>query len=238
MFAEGNGGVAVQLLDECQWNLRGWEHRHLWTRFNSKQTFLGHTSYVYSVAWSPDGQRLVTGSQDQTAKVWDADKGQEVLSLKGHTLLVTSVAWSPDGKRVFAWAEMGKVLAWSVEDGKLVDPVNPPAMEPPGPARSPNGFLLAEPRGNVVAVFDPDKLATANHWPLPDRAERIRYHDEQARLARQQKQWFAAAFHLAKVADCVPWDAAARLAEARVWAQAEQPERSALAYVQAVLAGR
>jgi hypothetical protein len=42
-FEDGNGAVALDLLSECQWDLRGWEHRHLWTRFNSKQTFLGHT---------------------------------------------------------------------------------------------------------------------------------------------------------------------------------------------------
>jgi WD40 repeat protein len=40
---------------------------------------------VLSVAYSPDGQRLVTGSDDNTAKVWDAKTGTELLTLKGHT---------------------------------------------------------------------------------------------------------------------------------------------------------
>jgi WD40 repeat protein len=40
---------------------------------------------VNSVAYSPDGQRLVTGSYDKTAKVWDAKTGTELLTLKGHT---------------------------------------------------------------------------------------------------------------------------------------------------------
>ena len=52
------------------------------------------------MAFSPDGKRIVTGSGDQTVKVWDADTGQEVLTLKGHTAQVTSVAFSPDGKRI------------------------------------------------------------------------------------------------------------------------------------------
>ena len=38
-----------------------------------------------AVAFSPDGKRIVSGSEDSTVKVWDADKGSEILTLKGHT---------------------------------------------------------------------------------------------------------------------------------------------------------
>jgi WD40 repeat protein len=51
------------------------------------------------VAWNSNGKRLATGSWDQTAKVWDAATGQELLTLTGHNGKVSSVAWSPDGKR-------------------------------------------------------------------------------------------------------------------------------------------
>src|SRR5262245_33825532 len=91
-FEAGNGGFALKYLDECQWNLRGWEHRHLWTRVNAKQTFLGHTGQVWSVAFSPDGKRILFGGQDRTARVWDAEKGREILALRGHTVPVRGVA--------------------------------------------------------------------------------------------------------------------------------------------------
>ena len=52
------------------------------------------------MAFSPDGKRIVSGSQDKTVKVWDAQHRQETLTLKGHTGWVSSVAFSPDGKRI------------------------------------------------------------------------------------------------------------------------------------------
>ena len=59
-----------------------------------------HTLNLTSVAWSPDGKWLATGSADGTGKVWDAASGREVLTLQGHHGSVSSVAWSPDGKRL------------------------------------------------------------------------------------------------------------------------------------------
>ncbi len=71
-----------------------------------------------SVAWSPDGKRLATGSDDQTAKVWDAASGKELLTLRGHAGSVYSVAWSPDGKRLAtgSWDKTAKV--WDAASGQ------------------------------------------------------------------------------------------------------------------------
>jgi WD40 repeat protein len=57
---------------------------------------------LWSVAFSPDGQRIATGSGDKTVRVWDAAKGQEVLALRGHAEDVLCVAFSPDGKRILS----------------------------------------------------------------------------------------------------------------------------------------
>jgi WD40 repeat protein len=62
----------------------------------------GHTERVHDVAFSPDGTRLATGSQDGTARVWDAASGRELLTLSEHTSLswireLNSIAFSPNG---------------------------------------------------------------------------------------------------------------------------------------------
>src|SRR5208282_785156 len=99
---QNNIGLLRQLLKDTQDSpYRGFE----WYYWQPKthlalKTLRGHLDVVKSVAFSPDGQRIVTGSWDNTAKVWDVANGRELLTLKGHSLGIRSVAFSPDGQRI------------------------------------------------------------------------------------------------------------------------------------------
>ncbi len=75
----------------------------------SLYTYRRHSYYVRTVAWSPDGRRIASGSYGMV-QVWDAANGNNVFTYGGHSALVHAVAWSPDGKRIAS--ANGNVQVW------------------------------------------------------------------------------------------------------------------------------
>ena len=49
-----------------------------------KSSLIGHSHWVYSVAWSPDGTKLASGSRDATVRIWEAATGKQLWQLRGH----------------------------------------------------------------------------------------------------------------------------------------------------------
>ncbi|MCP4743472.1 MAG: hypothetical protein GY871_14800, partial [Actinomycetales bacterium] len=65
-----------------------------------------------SVAWSPDGERIASGSGASTLRIWDAATGENLSTLREHDGWVSSVAWSPDGKRIASGSYDGTLRIW------------------------------------------------------------------------------------------------------------------------------
>ncbi len=108
---------ALSRLDSIQARSRGWEWHYVRRQWmGGIFTLYGHTDGVSGVAFSPDGTRIVTGSYDGTARVWDAQCGMPLLELKGHTSPVHSVAFSPDGTRIVTGSYDKSATVWGTRD--------------------------------------------------------------------------------------------------------------------------
>jgi WD40 repeat protein len=91
-------------------------------------TLKGHKGAVPSVAFSPDGKRLVSASWDHTVKVWDVDPehgplpfgSRELMTLAGHGDRVHCVAWSRDGGRIASGGDDKTARIWDAATGKEV----------------------------------------------------------------------------------------------------------------------
>jgi WD40 repeat protein len=80
----------------------------------------GHDGGVNSVAYAPDGSRLVTASDDGTARIWSRSERNEILVLRGHSARVRCAGYSPDGMRIVTASDDETIVVWDAESGGIV----------------------------------------------------------------------------------------------------------------------
>jgi WD40 repeat protein len=112
-------------------------------RATLRSTLTGHTSSVFSLAFSRDGQWLASGGFDQTVRLWSVPDGAEQATLDGHTGAVRSVAFSPDGRRLASASSDGTVRLWDVKTAQPIAALEGHDEAVCAVAFSPDGELLA-----------------------------------------------------------------------------------------------
>ena len=136
-----------------------------------KMLLTGHTWGIHSMALSPDGDVLASGSEDTTIRLWDMHTGAHKKTLNGHKHRVYSVAFSPDGKTLASGSDDNTVRLWSVDTGETQMILIGHTHEFEGVksvAFSPDGKTLASGGGdNIIHLWDinagKSKMALIGH---------------------------------------------------------------------------
>jgi WD40 repeat protein/tRNA A-37 threonylcarbamoyl transferase component Bud32 len=109
---------------------------------NPFRTLEGHSSCVRSVAFSPEGKYLASGSY-KTIKIWETTTGKLIRTLEGHSIYVHSVAFSPDGKFLASGSLDGTIKIWETATGELIRTLEEHSGTVDSVAFSPDGKYLA-----------------------------------------------------------------------------------------------
>jgi WD40 repeat protein len=110
----------------------------------------------FTVWFSPDGSRIITGCEGNVEKVWDTETGQELLTLKGHTAAIRCARYSPDGTRILTSSWDGTIRIWDAQTGIEI----PLGLQVPAKGSQDVFFypdsskILAYCGGGVITAFD------------------------------------------------------------------------------------
>lgn len=120
--------------------------------------FEGHEGWIRSVAFSPDGTLLATGSIDKTINIWDMGSGEVAQTLRGHTNIVSGVSFAPGGVRLASTSRDGTLRLWDIKSGHEVQGAGVPQPffeAPPDPAADAPSWTTGVdfgPDGSRIAV--------------------------------------------------------------------------------------
>ena len=147
----------------------------------------GHTDHIYAVAFTPDSQRVVTGSNDHTLRLWQVSDGKRLATLTGHTDKVHSVAISPQDGTIASGSDDYTIRLWNGQTGRFLKTLTNQGTIVGSLSFSPDGRYLVSGVGSAPTH--------CHVWSIPDGQEIVTYrgHDNivLATAVSADGQWVA-----------------------------------------------
>ena len=141
------------------------------TEYKLLKTLNGHSYPITSVAYSPDGTKIISGSWDNTIKIWDANTGECLKTLEGHSNVVRSVAYSPDGRKIISGSTDKTIKIWNANRGKYLQTLEGHSDRVYSVAYSPDGKrIISGSQDKTVKIWDANTgeclktLAGHSYW--------------------------------------------------------------------------
>jgi WD40 repeat protein len=115
----------------------------------------GHSDIINGLAFSPDGNRLISGSADKTARIWDIRTQNTIHVLKGHTEFIFAVAFSPDGSMAVTGSDDNTLKVWDAKSGALITTLKGHTDDVRSATFTPNGkYLLSGSYDKTVRLWN------------------------------------------------------------------------------------
>lgn len=155
---------------------------------NTLYICIGHSSRITSVAWSPNGKYIASGSFDKTIQLWDASNGQNIRVYKGHMQRIQALAWSPDSTRIASCSDDATIHIWDAATDNMLFTYAGHRGEVNALAWSPDGTRIASAGvDRSVQVWDAKSGTVYNTYQHSEPVNAVIWSPDSRRIASAGK---------------------------------------------------
>jgi WD40 repeat protein len=143
---------------------------------------LGHSSAIRTMSFSPDGRYVVTGGQDNTARLWETATGLEIRKFEGHRAVVLGVAFTPDGRNILTSSADASVRLWDLATGKQIRQFTGEREEMTSVTVSNDGRMVAAGNGMTVRLWELAAAREVRNFPMSSRVNSVAFSPDGKRV--------------------------------------------------------